>query len=194
MKMKDIYYITAIVVLAGVLFWIYLDKSATITGIEQVLKEVAKERDQLHMISGVDGLRTTHEHADIKVYVNGKPLDFSQPKYQVTTSFIHFEEGRGDVVHIHAKGLTIGHLFNSIGGKITSNCMTIESQTYCNDANKVLKFYVNGKLTNEITGYVIKNLDRYLITYGNEDAVDIKNQLDSVTMAAKDFSGKEMPQ
>ena len=188
MKRKDLYCLIVIGVLALALVWTLLDKSVAINNITSVLKDVARERDQLHVISGIDALKSTHEHADIKVYINGKAMDFSQPKYQVTTSFIHFEEGLGDVVHIHAKGLTIGHLFNSLGGRITSNCMTIESQTYCSDANKVLKFYVNGKQSNEVTGYVIKDLDKYLITYGNEDAVGIKKQLDSVTDLAKKFS------
>ena len=80
-------------------------------------------------------------------------------------------------------------MFNSLGGRIARDCLTLD-QTYCNEGNKVLKFYVNGKLNDEVSNYIIKDIDKYLITYGNEDAVAIQKQLDSVTDMAKKYSAK----
>jgi len=180
MHKKDIYYLAAVAILAIALLWVIIDRNY----LKNAMNDIGNQKSQLHLLSGIQALKSTHEHADVKVYINGKAMDFSQPKYQLTTSFIHFEEGIGDVSHIHAKGLTIGHLFNSLGGRIARDCLTLD-QTYCNEGNKVLKFYVNGKLNDEVSNYEMKDLDKYLITYGNEDAVAIQKQLDFVTSLAK---------
>lgn len=156
------------------------------------IRVVDKYNTQLSMLSGIGALKSTHLHADIKVYINGKPVDFSQKKYQLTTSFIHFEEGIGDVIHTHATGLTIGHLLNSVGMGLSNNekCIRIEGNNYCNEGNKTLKFYVNGQLSKEIWSYVIKDLDKYLISYGDESEGAIKKQIDSVTSLAQKYRGK----
>lgn len=146
---------------------------------------------QLSKLSGIGPLKSIHTHADVKVYINGKSIDFSQKKYQLATSYIHFEDGLGDVVHIHATGLTMGHLFKSLNGDFNNNCLTLESQTNCNDGNKRLKFYVNGKQNNEFGYYVMQDLDKILVSYGTENDLEIQKQLKSVTNLAPKYSGNK---
>ena len=129
-------------------------------------------------------LGSTHIHADIKVYVNGNPIDFSQPKYQLRSKYVHFENGDGNVVHVHAKGVTINFMLNTLGMNLDSKCLTIDSQKFCNQGNKSIKFFVNGKRNYEFGNYVIKDLDKILISYGDENESEIIYQLNSITNLA----------
>jgi len=76
-------------------------------------------------------LGSTHEHATITVILGGKTVDFSQDKYQLRSSFVHFEGGDGREVHVHAKGVTIGYLLESLGWEIES-CLKTDFGEYCN--------------------------------------------------------------
>lgn len=154
------------------------------------IQALGKYNSQLGMLSGIGPLSSEHLHADVKAYINGKAIDFSQQKYQLATNYMHFEDGNGDVMHTHAKGLTVGHMLNSLGINFNGRCLIIEGSQYCNDKNKRLKFYANGKQSSEFWGYTIKNLDKYLISYGDEPEEAVKKQIDSVTDLAKKYSGE----
>lgn len=178
MPKKDaVFYILILVlaVLAALFLWQWLSKGALISQ----LNELQKDNKDLHLLSGIGPLRSAHSHADVKVYINGRAIDFSQRKYQLASRFIHFEDGIGDVVHVHATGLTIGHLFKSLGIDFSNNCIAFEGKDYCNEAGKKLKFYVNGQPNNEFENYFINDLDKYLISYGGEDETELQKQSNS---------------
>jgi len=187
MSKKNLALYVIILVLLMLFLWQWLSKGNLVNQ----LNNLAKENSQLHLLSGIGTLKSTHIHADVKVYVNGKAIDFSQRKYQLTTSFIHFEEGIGDVVHIHATGLTVGYLFKSLGMDLSNNCLALEGENYCNDDITKLKFYVNGKPNNEFSNYIIQDLDKVLVSYGSESQAEIQKQIDSVTNLAAGYSAKK---
>lgn len=94
-----------------------------------------------------------HIHANIKVIIDGKSVDFSQDKYQSKESkelneFIHFHDGKGDMFHVHKKGMKLVDLFASFG--ITPKG----------------KLYVNSKENDANLSYEPQDLDRLLITDG----------------------------
>ena len=140
-------------------------------------------------------LDTQHIHADWKVYIDGKALDFSDKSHmermrnnQPVSSFIHVDSGAptpektGDVLHMHATGIPLWLFFNSIGMDFNKDCITLENkEKFCNDGNKKLKLFVNGKESNEFENYVFNDLDKILISYGSESEEEIKNQLYSIT-------------
>ena len=95
------------------------------------------------------------------------------------------------MVHTHATGLTIGHLFKSIGIDFNNNCIKAENQNYCNQGQTTLKFYVNGQLNNDFDNYVIENLGKYLVSYGNENEAEIQKQLSSITNLAPKYSSSK---
>ena len=71
------------------------------------------------------------------------------------------------------------------------DCITPDDkEKLCSDGNNKLKFFVNGKENNEFENYVFNDLDKILISYGNENQEQIKNQLDSITDFAKLHSRK----
>lgn len=131
---------------------------------------------------------STHIHQDFKVYLDGNAIDFSQQKYQVRAPYVHVEDNDGDVIHVHATGVTMGMFLESVGMKLTQNCFSTDQGTnYCNGNNKTLKFYVNNVSTTESSSYLLRDLDKILISYGgNRDETAIQQQLASITDKSKD--------
>src|SRR3989338_8811613 len=155
MSKKDMVFYALIAVLLFLFLWQWLSKGALLGQLDMHLSELQKDNKDMTLLSGIGTLRSAHNHADVKVYINSKAVDFSERKYQLAARFIHFEEGIGDVIHIHATGLTLDHLFKSLGGDLINNCIVLEGQSYCNNGDKTLKFYVNGQKSSEFGNRVI---------------------------------------
>jgi hypothetical protein len=129
-----------------------------------------------------------HYHADFKVYIDGQELNFNQEKYFVKSRFIHVEndvqEDSGEVLHMHATGVPLWIFFESVGMKFEKDCFTSDTEKeYCNNAEKSLKFYVNGKENNEFGDYVFNDDDKLLISYGPHGE-DISTQLGAISNSA----------
>lgn len=103
------------------------------------------------------------------------------------SSFLHLDdnpdkEKASGVLHMHAIGVPLWIFFKSIGIDFDKNCITPENkEILCNDGDKKLKFFVNGRENNEFENYVFKDSDKILISYGNENEEQIQNQLNSIT-------------
>lgn len=133
-----------------------------------------------------------HVHADFKVFINGVEIDFSSPNYNVKNSRIHLHTDNdfgGNVIHVEGESATLGEFFSSLGMKFNSTCFVIDRE-FCNTETKILKFYVNGEQNNEYDNYSPKDMDRMLISYGNDIEEAITNQLNSITKLACTFSNK----
>ncbi|MBI4010198.1 MAG: hypothetical protein HY361_03350 [Candidatus Aenigmarchaeota archaeon] len=150
--------------------------------------------------STIGVLGSQHIHADWKIFINGNELDesfleslamdMSKMGSPVTSSFIHLDKGApipektGDVLHMHATGVPLWIFFGSVGMNFDKNCLTLFNQEkFCNDGKNILKFYVNGKPNEKWENYVFNDLDKILISYGNE--ADLTQQLNSITDFAK---------
>lgn len=135
-----------------------------------------------------------HEHADMKVYINEKSVDFSVDRYQTGEAHsneddghahvvdAHLHDNEGGVLHMHAQGVSLGQFFQSLGINFTKDCFILDNnEQYCNSGAKTLKMYVNGKKNLELPDYVFSDLDKILITYGDESSDEILSQQQSVT-------------
>ena len=194
MKKKDIFFSVLIGVLLILFFWQLLSKGVLLNQLSQLsaqINQLQKYNGQLSFLSGIGPLKSTHIHADVKVYINGQPIDFSQKKYQITTSYIHFEDGLGDVIHVHATGMTTLHLLKSVGMDLRNHCLIFEDNNYCSDAKKEIKFFVNGKESNDLLNDVMKDLDKILVSYGSENNAEVQKQMDSVTNLAQKYSANK---
>lgn len=127
-----------------------------------------------------------HMHADFKVYLDGVAYDFAQEKYMSSeesalSPFTHLHDMNGTVIHKHMSGITLGDFFESIGMDLSRVCLTLDDGTaYCDEEGKTLKFYVNGKANDQFNAYEFDDLDRILLTYGDETKEEIQAQLESV--------------
>lgn len=127
---------------------------------------------------------SAHEHVDFKVYVNGESIDFSQQKYLVRSEYVHVEGGLGigDVIHKHATGVTLGFFFQTLDISLNSTCLVLDTdESFCNEGDKTLKLFVNGEPNESFGEYEIRDLDKILVSYGDETPEEIQEQLDSIT-------------
>jgi hypothetical protein len=123
--------------------------------------------------SSFGALGSAHEHAAFLVKINGKNIDFSLPKYQVQSDYIHVENGDGTTLHRHATNVTFADFLDSvkmsINQKNNNNCLLFDNGTqYCDDSQHKLNAFINGNLTTAISNYILNNNDRLLLIYGNE--------------------------
>lgn len=139
--------------------------------------------------------QAVHEHADFKVVLNGKAVDFTQSKYQSTHEkelhpYSHLHDGEGGVVHKHRTGITLGDFFTSIGIKLTSSCIQMDTkEEYCSNETNTLKFFVNGESKTALDSYEFNDLDRILISYGPVDQ-DMSAEQSSISEMACMYSEK----
>ncbi len=120
-----------------------------------------------------------HVHADFKVYINNNAIDFSVPMYQLRDRHVHVENGIGEVIHVHKKGITIGDFLKTLDIEFNKTCIVIPLEgSYCNSGDKKLRFYVNSTENHEFEKYEIKDLDKILISYGEGS---IEKQLETIT-------------
>ncbi|HEU5460672.1 MAG TPA: hypothetical protein VFU79_00210 [Nitrososphaeraceae archaeon] len=136
-------------------------------------------------VAGFGPLGSAHEHAAFLVKVNGQNIDFSQPKYQVQSDYIHVENGDGTTLHRHSTNVTFADFLKSINMDIDrkNNCLVFTNGTkYCDndDDNNKLRIFINGNSTNSISDYILKNNDRLLVMYGNETNEQIAKVLDEL--------------
>ena len=145
-----------------------------------------------------------HEHADFKLYLNGAAYNFSQEKFmsekpgadnksRALSNFVHLHDGDGEIIHKHASGVTLGFFFKSLKINFNSTCLVFDSgESFCNEGDKKIKLFVNGRPTAEFENYEINDLDRILISYGNEaqGREQLQAQINSVFDRACIQSGK----
>ncbi len=135
-----------------------------------------------------------HYHADFALYINGERYNFSQEKYmsmenKSLSNFAHFHDMKGNIIHKHASGITLGFFLETLGMKLTDTCLSLDNGiSYCNEGDKELKMYVNGKHNDEFADYDIQDEDKILLSYGDESEEGIKRQIDSVTDEACIYS------
>jgi dipeptidyl aminopeptidase/acylaminoacyl peptidase len=121
---------------------------------------------------------SAHEHAAFAIKINGKQIDFSQPKYQLQSRLIHVEGGDGTTLHRHATGVPFAEFIKSVNMNIEDGCFTLDDgKQYCNNDVNKLRFFINGNETESINNYVINPNDRILVIYGNENADQINQEL-----------------
>lgn len=111
-------------------------------------------------ITESSGEAAYHIHFDLKVYLNGSPVDFTLARYQdsktnVLDENIHFHDGNGKVVHIHKTGIALSELFSSLKITLPSNVLA----------------FVNGRKVDNILDYVPQDLDQILIGSSNLSSV-----------------------
>ena len=131
--------------------------------------------------AGAGKLGGEHEHAAILMRIFGDKFNFALPEYQVKSPYIHFESGDGNTIHRHAANVPLGFLFKSVKIGFDDKCLIFPDKkpehTFCDNADYSFKYYINHEKVSTISNYVIKDDDRVLVVYGNENQTQIDNYL-----------------
>ncbi len=127
---------------------------------------------------GSGTLGDEHEHASMLVRIFGDKFDFSLPAYQIKNSWIHFEGQDGTTIHRHSSGVTLGYLFETLGIAIDENCYIFpDGREFCTSDEYSIKYFINHQPVESINDYVLKEGDRILISYDDENQEKIDAQL-----------------
>lgn len=151
--------------------------------------------------SQIGPIGSTHIHADIAVFLDGRQITPFGPQYYVRASHVHVESGPGEgtVIHIHATGVPLGNFFSTLGMKFNKDCFVSDNKVnYCNSDSKTLKMFVKHEGGNwtqnfDYDKYVFTDLDKILVTYGGETPDQLELHMNAVTDFSKDNSGRKMP-
>lgn len=136
-----------------------------------------------------------HVHADFLIYVDNELLDLSGDEYMTTAAqklseHAHLHDNNGDVMHIHAEGITFVSFLDTIGITLTDSCLTTPDGTeHCMNNDEVLRLYVNGEVTDDVDSYVPVDDDRVLLYYGTPDSPQIPEYLETIPHDSCYYSG-----
>jgi hypothetical protein len=127
---------------------------------------------------------SAHEHAAFIINVNGTPIDFSQPQYQLMSRLIHVEGGDGFTLHRHTDRVPFGEFLRSENMNLEDSCLSISEGTsdqqgqqqgqqleYCTNGTEELRAFVNGEELeppSSLVDYILRDDDRILLIYGNQ--------------------------
>ena len=127
---------------------------------------------------GAGKLGSEHIHSSLLVRIFGDKFDFAVPSYQITSSWIHFDDSDGTTIHRHATGIEHGYLFETLNIGIDSKCFIFpDGRQFCTNEDYSLKYYINHQRVSDINDYIFEDGDRILITFGSETPEQIDEQL-----------------
>ncbi|MBS3055162.1 MAG: hypothetical protein J4452_01585 [Candidatus Aenigmarchaeota archaeon] len=127
-----------------------------------------------------------HEHTNFAVYLNGVQYNFNQSKYMINSSdrdssIVHMHDLNGGTIHIEAPEITMGFFLKTLGMSVNSTCFVLDNGTaYCNSGDKTLKMYVNGVKSNLFDKQPLRDLDKILISFGNDSSQEIQKRLSTI--------------
>lgn len=136
----------------------------------------------------VGGLGSEHSHMSMLVFIDDVGIDFSVPEFQLKDDRIHFEDADGITVHKHAKGATLAMLFESLGMRISPDCIwSAKGIEYCSGPVKKLRSYLNRSHFVDWDTYELRANDKILIDYGSGTDVDLGLRLNAVPDLPEDL-------
>jgi len=122
-----------------------------------------------------------HRHFDFKLYREGQAVDLSQDQYQSVEGHelderVHLHDNNGDVMHVHAEGVTLDEFLASLGIELP-----VASET---------KVFVNGDFEPRGLAYQPQDVDQILVVHGQATDEQIVAWQATVTNNACIYSEK----
>lgn len=119
--------------------------------------------------------------AGFAIFTNKTFRIFTAAMYHNLSNDVYIQADNPNIVYVKKNDITWNDFFNTLPLKLTKDCLvTGTKQTFCTNANGKLRFYINGKEDTNALDRYIKNKDQLLVTYGNENDVQIKQQLQQI--------------
>ena len=185
---NNLLFIALIVVLIGaiILAALALHAQRQLHQIQGDLQKNYLRMDALLGISGIKALEPVHYHADWKFYIDNKLQDFFQPSFMELNPAVHMHPGKEQdwVIHVEAKGITLRHFLTTLGITAAQDCLIFQGKEFCEEGNKKIRYYLNGKLERKGSDIEIHDGDKLLVTFGNPSESQLQIQLASVTSFA----------
>lgn len=146
---------------------------------------------------------TVHYHANFAVFINGKREAFAGSQYyqeiascnQNTTpqGRVHMHANINHVVHVHDGVQTWAQFFNNLGWSLGDTLLSDGTNVYQDQTGGKLSFILNGQPARSIANEVIRDKDRLLISFGNEDVSALQQQFSQVESDAARYDANKDP-
>ena len=121
---------------------------------------------------------TVNFEASFAIFTNGLFRDFSASMYHNLSPHAYIQSGEPNKVQVRKKGVTWNDFFKTLPFKLTKECLTTGlGETFCTGQGGSLKFYLNGERNDNVLDEVIHSGDSILISFGNENEAQIKEQM-----------------
>lgn len=147
-----------------------------------------------------------HYHANWLVMVNGEKVDLSAERYMEEIGSctatdagapqrVHMHEGIDHVVHVHAAGVTWGHLLDNLGLDAAPDRFVLDDgRRYVGGQGGTLTYIVNGHVVDRIRERPIRSGDRLLISYGPAGAeAALREEFPQVPADAEEYNQRDDP-
>ena len=149
-------------------------------------------------------LETVHYHANFAAYINGKEQSFNGAMYfldggctmsnkMTPERRAHMVQGIPGVVHVQDNAVTWGQFFENIGWYVGPDFIeTSDGTMYKTDGQNKLHIIIDGQdytRLGGITDQAIKDKDRLLLSFGNENQAVVDQQYKSVPTTAARYDG-----
>lgn len=137
-----------------------------------------------------------HLHATFAVFANGERINFTDPAFDLQSSgYLRAHMHNPDPASMHIEGepgLTLSEFFQlALASEISRDSMTLHPEvhggvTYTSEGNQTLRVFVAPNGGNQwtqlphVSDYVMRDLDRILITYGNASGEELAAQFATV--------------
>ncbi len=129
-----------------------------------------------------------HAHSSLGIFIEGLPLNLQQRKYMVRADEVHLEDNNGVIVHKHAKGVTVPYFLSTIGIRMIQDCLTLDTgENYCADGDKTLRLIVNGSEIVNFIDYELREGDRILINYGNDNKTELGFKMNNIPVVPEEL-------
>lgn len=133
---------------------------------------------------------SVHLHADLRMVLDGRTLDFNQERYFERDEGVHFHAGSVPVVHVEEEGIAWGDFLATHGMTLEDACLSLETgERYCAGEGKELRFFINNVRIDTFADLPIADLQRVLIFFGSPDEKTVQAELGKVTADACVQSG-----
>lgn len=148
----------------------------------------------------------THYHANFEVFINGQRQLFKGPQYYqdvaACSAFqemtpekrVHMHDNVNDVVHVHDEAVTWGAFFQNLGWAIDPDFIKTDQKLYVADDTHTMIFMLNGQEQPDVTNTVIKDDDRLLINFGDQNEPAIKKEFNGIAKTAHEHDETKDPQ
>lgn len=175
MGKKTIFATLIATVIGGVFFFSSWQKKSP-----QVI-EPAPTQVAVHNLTSVPKEKIADYKASFAIFTNGTFRVFTVAMYHNLSEDVFIQADNPNIVHVKKNGITWNDFFKTLPFKLAKDCLTTGTgETFCNNGQASLKFYINGVKTDDLLEKEIKNGDRTLITYGSESDVEIQRQIEKV--------------
>lgn len=137
-----------------------------------------------------------HIHADFLIQTgdivqNLGTAEFTTSAKQKLHEDAHIHNENGDMLHLHEKNVSFVEFLNSLGIKLTEDCLTLKTgESFCNNELETLTLFVNNEpWTNTLKTYIPNDLDRVLLYYGDAETKSLNDYIEAIPTDACIYSG-----